>query len=42
MLPFHTSLQIKTHDEDKLYVQRPVGEQFRGPPAKLHKKERDF
>ena len=24
----------KTHDEDKLYVQRPVGEQFRPPPAK--------
>jgi DnaJ family protein C protein 8 len=24
----------KTHDEDKLYVQRPVGEQFRPPPPK--------
>ena len=24
----------KTHDEDKLYVQRPVGEQHRPPPPK--------
>jgi DnaJ family protein C protein 8 len=24
----------KTHDEDKTYVQRPVGEQFRPPPPK--------
>ncbi|KIY93264.1 hypothetical protein MNEG_14697, partial [Monoraphidium neglectum] len=26
--------KLKTNDEDKLYVQRPVGEQFRPPPPK--------
>ncbi len=39
--------QLKTNDEDKLYVQRPVGEQFRpaapkpaGPKNSLPKEER--
>jgi DnaJ family protein C protein 8 len=32
----------KTNDEEKLYVQRPVGEQFRGAPGKQHKRSREF
>ena len=27
-------MQLKTNDEDRTYVQRPVGEQFRPPPPK--------
>ncbi len=25
---------MKTNDEDRLYVQRPIGEQYRPPPPK--------
>lgn len=31
-------VKLKTNDEEKLYVQRPVGEQFRPPPPKGAKK----
>jgi hypothetical protein len=31
--------KLKTNDEDKLYVQRPVGEQFRPPPSRGNTKK---